>query len=272
MSAVFLLLALGIANASLPAWPTDFKWSSAGIPLGYNCAQIYESADPHTWHDNYFCWKSYKANPGIRWNSAGPIDDMRCTRILESVDPHTWHDNYLCVPWSSPYRFSWSSSGEITGKSCIKWVESADPHTWNDNFLCHDTWPAATRYPSFPSEFRWSSAGVPVGYDCEQIHESADPHTWNDNFFCWKHGLKNPGLRWSSAGAGSYTSNMRCVHIHETAEPSGHTWMDNYLCVPNDSPYRFRWSSAGPISGKKCIRWLETADPHTWSDNYLCHE
>eukprot|EP01083_Nonionella_stella_P163997 541488_1 len=28
---------------------------------------------------------------------------------------------------------------------------------------------------------------------------------------------------------------------------------------------------AGPISGKKCVRWLETADEAgTWLDNYLC--
>ena len=31
-----------------------------------------------------------------------------------------------------------------------------------------------------------------------------------------------------------------------------------------------QWSSAGPIKGKHCVQWLETADPHTWRDNYLC--
>ena len=24
--------------------------------------------------------------------------------------------------------------------------------------------------------------------------------------------------------------------------------------------------------GKKCIQWLEGADPHTWKDNYLCNK
>ena len=202
---------------------------------------------------------------------AGPIKNMRCTRILERSDPHTWEDNYLCVPNNSPYQFSWSSAGEITGKSCIKWTEPGDGQgTWGDNFLCHDYYPSQPQqYPSFPRDFRWSYAGVPVGYDCVHIQEKADPHTWNDNFFCWKHGFKNPGLRWSSAGAGYYARFMQCTHIHERSDP--HTWWDNYLCRPNNSPYKFVWSSAGPVSGKSCMKWREPSDPHTWDDNYLCN-
>ena len=39
-----------------------FIWSSAGPrgqDQGYECVQIVESSDPHTWHDNYLCYKHY---------------------------------------------------------------------------------------------------------------------------------------------------------------------------------------------------------------------
>ena len=33
-----------------------FSWHTAGKPFGYtNCIQIEETADPHTWDDNYLC-------------------------------------------------------------------------------------------------------------------------------------------------------------------------------------------------------------------------
>ena len=131
-----LMVAVAVITADLPIWPIDFRWSSAGRLEGYDCVQIVETADPHTWDDNYLCWKRGKDDPGIRWRSWGRISGMRCTRILEIADPHTWSDNYLCVPYGSPYRFSWSSAGPISGKSCLRWYESADPNTWHDNYLC----------------------------------------------------------------------------------------------------------------------------------------
>ncbi len=123
-----------------PNWPVDFKWSAAGIPTGYNCIQIHESEDPHTWADNYFCWKHGTKNIGMRWSSAGSISNMRCTRIIEPSEPneHTWGDNYLCLPRSSYLEFSWSYSRAISDKNCIQWHEGADPHTWQDNYLCAD--------------------------------------------------------------------------------------------------------------------------------------
>jgi len=122
---------------SLPGatWPNDFHWSSSGIPSGYDCVQITESADPHTWYDNYFCWRQGRKNPEIKWSSSGQLNNMRCTQIIESADPNAWHDNYLCVPHSSSLHFSWSSAGS-GNRICIKWHESDDPHSWNDNFLC----------------------------------------------------------------------------------------------------------------------------------------
>merc|ERR1712038_1053928 len=127
------LCAPQVANLPDPVFPNDFKWSSAGVPSGYNCIQIRESADPHTWNDNFFCWEYGTKDPGMKWSSAGAISSMRCTQIRESADPHTWNDNYLCVPPSSSLLLLWSSAGAIPGLDCIQWLESADPHTWNDN-------------------------------------------------------------------------------------------------------------------------------------------
>jgi hypothetical protein len=61
---------------------------------------------------------------------------------------------------------------------------------------------------------------------------------------------------------------MKCTQILEKADP--HTWQDNFLCLGNDMPYNFHWSSAGRINGKSCVQWLEAADPNTWRDNFLC--
>ena len=135
----FSLINILSVTKPLPSWPQDFKWSFAGIPAGYTCTRILELAEPasHTWGDNYFCWRSNKADPGFRWSMAGPIAGQKCTRILETADPHTWADNYLCAPPDSPYNFHWSSAGPVRGKECVQWLEPADPHTWHDNFLCH---------------------------------------------------------------------------------------------------------------------------------------
>ena len=65
-------------------------------------------------------------------------------------------------------------------------------------------------------------------------------------------------------------SGVKCTQIIESADPHG--WDNNYLCVPNDAPYQFVWSSALAIKGKKCLKWSEPAEywQHTWGDNYLC--
>merc|ERR1719254_485590 len=72
-----------LTGTSLPTWPNDFRFSSAGIPHGYDCIQIWEISQSTSWQDNYFCWKKGKKNPGLRWSSAGPINGMRCTRTYE---------------------------------------------------------------------------------------------------------------------------------------------------------------------------------------------
>ena len=63
---------------------------------------------------------------------------------------------------------------------------------------------------------------------------------------------------------------MRCTLVNEPADP--HSWADNYLCVPTDSSFHFKWSVAGAPKDHSCIQWAEGADPHTWLDNYLCLE
>lgn len=115
------------------------------------------------------------------------------------------------------------------------------------------------------AQLSWSSAGPLPGLVCTQILEAADPDTWNDNYLCANGDF---GIRWNSAGP---LAGMRCTQIFEQAEPPEHTWLDNYLCVPENSPLQFAWSQAGPIGGKTCVQWFEAADPHTWGDNYLCY-
>jgi serine protease len=112
------------------------SWSSSGPIAGRYCTQVHESADPHTWNDNYLC---STVDYGIRWSSAGAIAGMRCTQISEPSEPakHTWNDNYLCVPTGSSLYFSWSSAGPIAGRQCTQIHESADPHDWYDNYLCY---------------------------------------------------------------------------------------------------------------------------------------
>lgn len=124
-----------VTNAANGCWANDgtFAWSCSGQVSGMSCVQILETADLHTWNDNYFCSKNAI---GMRWSSAGPIAGMRCTQILETADPDTWNDNYLCVPNEAAYTLLWSSAGPIADRKCVQWLEASDPHTWNDNYLC----------------------------------------------------------------------------------------------------------------------------------------
>ena len=119
----------------LPIFPEDFHWSSNGAPHGYNCEQINEPSDPHSWDDNYLCWKNTKKDPGLRWRYGGAKSNMKCTKIYEDDDPHAWRDNFLCVPNDSPYNFVWSQNGTV-GNHCLQIIETADPNGWSDNYLC----------------------------------------------------------------------------------------------------------------------------------------
>jgi len=121
-------------------FPDDFKWSSDGIPEGYDCIAITEPSDEDSWLDNFFCWKEGRKDPGLKWSFINPIEGMRCTQITEPSEPseHNWHDNYLCVPKSSPLRFIWSYHEPLKDHSCIQWLEKSDKHHWDDNYLCFE--------------------------------------------------------------------------------------------------------------------------------------
>ena len=124
------------------------------------------------------------------------------------------------------------------------------------------------KLPVWPMDFKWSFASVPSNYDCIQITETSDPDNWDDNYFCWLSDRKNPGFKWSFSGM---ILGMRCIAINEPSEPKKHTWHDNYLCLPDDSPYNLIWSYSGQKSGKSCMKWSEPSS-QSWDDNYLCGE
>ena len=65
-------------------------------------------------------------------------------------------------------------------------------------------------------------------------------------------------------------NDWKCTHSHKKKEPLKYGWLDNFLCVPSNSPFNFHWSSRGPIKGEQCIQWREPLDPHSWDNNYLC--
>ena len=112
-------------------------------------------------------------------------------------------------------------------------------------------------------EFTFSCDGTQSGQVCVNVNEPADSDAWDNNYFCSEHKL---GLTWSHSGA---ISGMACTAIHESKGPAPQTWDDNFLCAPPQSPYAFSYSNAGPIDGKTCVLWNETAAP-SWNDNAVC--
>ncbi len=46
-------------------------------------------------------------------------------------------------------------------------------------------------------------------------------------------------------------------------------WNDNYLCVANDSVYKFHWSENGPIAGLGCLGW-PTRNERVSRKPFLC--
>ena len=113
----------------------------------------------------------------------------------------------------------------------------------------------ATATILWPEDFEWTSNGVVPDWHCTQIKESGDSGTDNDNYFCAREDI---GMKWSYEGS---IAGMKCTQI---------TAPDYYLCVPQNSPLDFQWSSSGPIPGAVCIQWWEASDTDSWNDNYLC--
>ena len=246
----------------------DFEFKSNGRDFRMNCTGLKESADPHSWNNNYLCTSE---DLGIRFKTAGVIQDMDCTNLNEESDREgTWFDNYLCLPKSSAFKFTWSSEGPIAGKECLSMYEEAEPYanSWWNNFLCVEEKGDESDEGSFSDslDLRFYTAGEGPGF-CTRINESADPHTWDDNYLCSNLFL---GLKFNSARE---VSGMSCVQLDEPYDKEG-TWFDNYLCLPTDSKIKLTWSNSGMIAGKKCIRINEAAEPreNNWWNNYLCYE
>lgn len=118
--------------------------------------------------------------------------------------------------------------------------------------------------PQFHIGMEWSADGPIPGKHCTHMIEPSDPDSWNDNYLCFN---DEYNVQWSSAGV---LNGLNCVQTVEPAEPVAHTWSDNYLCVPNDSPFQLRWSHNGTIPSLCCERLYAPDDPHTWYDNFVC--
>lgn len=237
-----------------------FTFSCDGPNAGQTCVNVNEPSDPTTWGDNFVCTSR---DHGLQWSYRGPIDGLECAGVHESSSPSAsaWADNFLCLPPQADVRLAWSSAGPIAGRSCFHWNEpQALQQSWSDNYLC-----VSTRSDYSAGGFTFSSDGPNADQVCVSLAEPADPDSWADNYLCT---ASDEGLVWSTAGP---VDGMRCTHILETAGNSGEGWDDNYLCVPEGSPWELAWRSNGPIAGQECLRFNEAADPDgSWGDNYLC--
>lgn len=249
----------GCAPPSCDRTAGRFTFSCDGVNAGAHCVSVNEPGDPDSWADNYVC---SAADEGLAWSTSGPIAGMRCVNVTEGADAQAaaWADNYACAPSQAPYELAWSSAGAIAGWDCVHFNEAADAGTWTDNFLCAR---AVSRFEN--GDWAFSGAGTLEDMVCISVNEPSDPDTWTDNFFCSR---EEVGMVWSHDGE---IDGMRCTLVSESSDEEAAAWMDNYLCLPEDSPYVFTWSSAGPIEGQTCVRWYEGADlAGTWNDNYLC--
>lgn len=65
---------------------------------------------------------------------------------------------------------------------------------------------------------------------------------------------------------------MVCTKITAKHEDPNTGWTDNYICVPQGSPYKFLWSERGKISGYNCMEWQHLKDGGWGSGKYLCAE
>ena len=72
---------------------------------------------------------------------------------------------------------------------------------------------------------------------------------------------------------GQREQDKTCIQVNE---PEQNNWHDNWLCMPNNSPYGFEWSAIGEIDGKECIQIYDGEQEKNtdawayWKDNYIC--
>ncbi|MCA9541341.1 MAG: hypothetical protein KC620_20715 [Myxococcales bacterium] len=70
----------------------EWRWSYAGVPAGFTGILFLEPTDPHTWADNYLCYKG-ALGWEVRFSAEGPISGYASEEILV-MDPD-WKNNFL---------------------------------------------------------------------------------------------------------------------------------------------------------------------------------
>ncbi|NTX64675.1 hypothetical protein HUA74_28900 [Myxococcus sp. CA051A] len=153
-----------------------FAFSSAGPLQGpdWRCTRLLETEDPHTWDDNYLCYREVPL--GFQFSSAGPIQGKACTAITETTDvAGTWNDNFLCAERDVGLR--WSETGAISGMRCTR-IRMSGETGWDDNYLCVP--------PTSALNFVWSQMGRYANKISVPFAEPADPHAnWMDAYLCY---------------------------------------------------------------------------------------
>ncbi|CAB3997792.1 Zinc metallo ase nas-6 [Paramuricea clavata] len=122
-----------------------------------------------------------------------------------------------------------------------------------------------TKFPKFPKDFKFSAQTIP-GKHCVLLNEPKEKQQ-EPVYLCHNNTKKDAAISWSHAGK---TTSLDCTHI---TSPYGEDrlgwWNDNYLCVANDSVYKFHWSENGPIAGLGCLGW-PTKNESAGSKAFLC--
>lgn len=108
-----------------------------------------------------------------------------------------------------------------------------------------------TKFPIFPGDFEFSTATVP-GKKCIILNEPKE-RSRQSIWLCHNITKKDPAISWSHEGR---LPSLDCTRITSPyGEDTMGFWNDNYICVANDSVYRFHWSRNGPIAGLGCLGW-----------------
>lgn len=104
---------------------------------------------------------------------------------------------------------------------------------------------------------------------CTRIIEPRD-RLWYNNYLCYRKDKRNLNIVWSPNGK---LPNKMCERIYAPRKSSTLSWNNNYLCVPEDSIYKFHWSTNGPLPNKECMKITEPKD-NQWDNDrsYLCVE
>ncbi|KXJ19193.1 uncharacterized protein LOC110231216 [Exaiptasia diaphana] len=270
--------------------PLDIKWSSQGPIPGMSCTKVsyYRKSKNPAWNDNYICISKYGPFK-FRWvNGRVPRNERRknCLRINEPYDRDWRKDyHYLCAYQRETDRIDgkwsdWSRWGECSrkcgggmqfrqrkcsptangGKSCEG--EKVESKTCNVR--------QCDAQPSFPEDFKYIHTKpfrLPTSGICLRTYDMYQYWLWADYYFCTSEAKSNPNIEWSYMGP---IKGMRCTKIYNPRERHG--WKNNYLCVPQSSPYRFKWSIKGPIPGMECLRWYAQQGQRGWSKTYLCDD